>query len=96
MNKTLLAALNDAERQLVAEAERPALDRLDEDETLALHADPVGAEQVRRPVPPRGERPRARRWRTRRSRAQEPSRGSESGGIRGGAGPGEPTASGVG
>ncbi|HEX2306914.1 MAG TPA: hypothetical protein VHI14_01180 [Jatrophihabitantaceae bacterium] len=38
MNKTLLAALNDAERQLVAEAERPALDRLDEDETLALHA----------------------------------------------------------
>jgi hypothetical protein len=37
MNKTLLAALNDAERQLVAETERDALDRLDEDETLALH-----------------------------------------------------------
>ena len=37
MNKTVLAALNDAERQLVAETERPALDRLDEDETLALH-----------------------------------------------------------
>jgi hypothetical protein len=37
MNKTLLAALNDAERQLVAETERPALDRLDEDDTLALH-----------------------------------------------------------
>jgi hypothetical protein len=37
MNKTLLAALNDAERQLVAETERPALARLDEEETLALH-----------------------------------------------------------
>jgi hypothetical protein len=37
MNKTVLAALNDAERQLVAETERRALDRLDEDETLALH-----------------------------------------------------------
>jgi hypothetical protein len=37
MNKTVLAALNDAERQLVAEPERARLDRLDEDETLALH-----------------------------------------------------------
>jgi hypothetical protein len=37
MNKTVLAALNDAERQLVAETDRPALERLDEDETLALH-----------------------------------------------------------
>jgi hypothetical protein len=37
MNKTVLAALNDAERQLVAEPERATLDRLDEDETLALH-----------------------------------------------------------
>ena len=37
MNKTVLAALNDTERQLVAETERDALDRLDEDETLALH-----------------------------------------------------------
>jgi hypothetical protein len=37
MDKTVLAALNDAERQLVAETERAALDRLDEDETLALH-----------------------------------------------------------
>jgi hypothetical protein len=35
MNKTVLAALNDAERQLVADTEQRALDRLDEDETLA-------------------------------------------------------------
>jgi hypothetical protein len=96
MNKTLLAALNDAERQLVAEAERPALDRLDEDETLALHARSGRRGTSTSASTPRGERPRARRWRTRRSRAQEPSRGSEGGGIRGGAGPGEPTAFGVG
>jgi hypothetical protein len=37
MNKTVLATLNDAERQLVADTEQRALDRLDEDETLALH-----------------------------------------------------------
>ncbi len=38
MNKTLTAALNEQERLLVAETERDAMDALDEDEVLALHA----------------------------------------------------------
>jgi hypothetical protein len=38
VNKTLIAALNEQERLLVAETERDALDALDEDEALALHA----------------------------------------------------------
>ena len=37
MNKTLLAALNDSERLLVAETEPPMLALLDEDEASALH-----------------------------------------------------------
>jgi hypothetical protein len=37
MNKTLLAALNDAERLLVAETEPKNLATLDEDEAVALH-----------------------------------------------------------
>lgn len=37
MNKTLLAALNDAERRLVAETEPAALKQLNEDEAAALH-----------------------------------------------------------
>ncbi len=37
MNKTLLAALNDAERVLVAETEPAKLAALDEDEAIALH-----------------------------------------------------------
>jgi len=37
VNKTLIAALNEQERLLVAETERDALDALDEDEVLALH-----------------------------------------------------------
>ncbi len=38
MNKSLLSALNDPERRLVAETERAALDGLDEDEVVSLHA----------------------------------------------------------
>jgi hypothetical protein len=37
MNRTLLAALNDRERMLVAETEAAALALLDEDEAVALH-----------------------------------------------------------
>jgi hypothetical protein len=37
VNKTLLAALNDSERLLVAETEPPMLALLDEDEASALH-----------------------------------------------------------
>jgi hypothetical protein len=37
MNKTLLAALNDSERLLVAETELPELRKLDEDGLLELH-----------------------------------------------------------
>ena len=37
MNRTLLAALNDAERLLIAETEPAALALLDEDEAAALH-----------------------------------------------------------
>jgi hypothetical protein len=37
VNKTLLAALNDSERLLVAETETPMLALLDEDEASALH-----------------------------------------------------------
>lgn len=38
MNKTLIAALNEQERLLVADTERDALGALDEDDVLALHA----------------------------------------------------------
>src|SRR6478609_5045492 len=38
MNKTLLAALNESERLLVDETERAALEALDEDAAVALHA----------------------------------------------------------
>jgi hypothetical protein len=38
MNKSLLAALNDSERLLVAETEKPALEALDEDAVVELHA----------------------------------------------------------
>ena len=38
MDASLLAVLNDTERLLVGETEAPALDDLDEDAVVALHA----------------------------------------------------------
>lgn len=38
MNKSMLAVLNDSERLLVTQTDRAALEALDEDEVIALHA----------------------------------------------------------